>query len=274
MKSSNARLFWGRAAHGLKVLFVSLYPFVWVLLSSLKDNAQIYASPFGLPGVFHWENYADAWDKASVGTGFGNSMFICVLALILLIALTSMGSYVLARIRKSRFLSLYFSLGLMIPIHALLIPTLILYKQLRLTDNPLGLVLVYAAVNVPISMFIINGFMESIPRELDEAATIDGCGRAGIFFRVVLPVAMPGVATVATLSFLNIWNDLVFGLVLISTPARRTLAVCVSVLKGSYATQYGLLCAGLAVSILPVIAMYLLFQKQIVQGMTAGAVKG
>ncbi len=272
--------FGGRVAHALKVLLVvffavlSLYPFVWVLLSSLKDNTDIYANPFGIPRVFHPANYADAWQKANVGAGFGNSMVICVLALALLVVLTAMGSYVLTRVRPNRWLSGFFALGLMIPLHALLIPTLILYKDLQLTDKVAGMVLIYAAVNIPISMFIVSGFMQGIPAELDEAATIDGCGRAGTFFRVILPVATPGVATVATLSFLNIWNDLLFGLVLISTPAKRTLAVCISVLKGSYATQYGLLCAGLAVSILPVILMYLLFQKQIVQGMTAGAVKG
>lgn len=272
--------FGGRVAHAIKVLFVlffavlSLYPFLWVLLSSLKDNTEIYANPFGLPQFFHPENYADAWQKADVGVGFGNSMLVCVLALAILVVITAMGSFVLTRVHPSKLLSGYFALGLMIPLHALLIPTLILYKNLQLTDKALGLVLIYAAVNVPISIFIISGFMQGVPKELDEAATIDGCGRAGTFFRVMLPVATPGIATVATLSFLNIWNDLLFGLVLISTPAKRTLAVCISVLKGSYATQYGLLCAGLAVSIFPVILMYLLFQKQIVQGMTAGAVKG
>lgn len=270
----------GRVAHALKVIFIlffavlSLYPFLWVLLSSLKDNTDIYANPFGLPHVLHPENYVDAWKKAAVGAGFGNSLFICVLALAIGVVITAMGSYVLTRVRPSKLLSGYFALGLMIPLHALLIPTLILYKNLQLTDRALGMVLIYAAINVPISIFILSGFMQGVPKELDEAATIDGCGRTGTFFRVMLPVSTPGIATVATLSFLNIWNDLLFGLVLISTPAKRTLAVCISVLKGSYATQYGLLCAGLAVSILPVILMYLLFQKQIVQGMTAGAVKG
>lgn len=272
--------FGGQIAHAVKVVIIlllavlSLYPFVWVLLSSLKDNTDIYANPFGLPSVLHPENYADAWRKAAVGVGFGNSMLICVLALAVLVVITAMGSFVLTRVRPSKLLTGYFTLGLMIPLHALLIPTLILYKNLQLTDQAAGLVLIYAAVNVPISLFIVSGFMQGLPKELDEAATIDGCGRAGMFFRVILPVSTPGIATVATLSFLNIWNDLLFGLVLISSPAKRTLAVCISVLKGSYATQYGLLCAGLAVSILPVILMYLLFQKQIVQGMTAGAVKG
>ena len=269
-----------QVAHAFKVLFVlffavlSLYPFLWVLLSSLKDNTEIYANPFGLPHFFHPENYTDAWQKADVGVGFNNSMLICVLALAIGVVITAMGSFVLTRVRPSKLLSAYFALGLMIPLHALLIPTLILYKNLQLTDKALGMVLIYAAVNVPISIFIISGFMQGIPKELDEAATIDGCGRASTFFRVILPVSTPGIATVATLSFLNIWNDLLFGLVLISTPTKRTLAVCISVLKGSYATQYGLLCAGLAVSILPVILMYLLFQRQIIQGMTAGAVKG
>ena len=162
----------------------------------------------------------------------------------------------------------------MIPVHALLIPSVLIFKRLHLIDHLSGLMIVYTAVNISFAMFIMNGFMEGIPRELDEAATIDGCGRAGIFFHIVFPVAKPGIATVATITFLNCWNDLLLGLVLISTPARKTLSMTISALKGSYVTQYGLLCAGFVISIVPVVFMYLLFQKQVIAGMTAGAVKG
>ncbi len=253
---------------------VCLYPFLWVVLSSLKDNSEIYRDPFGIPVSPMLENYAKAWKGAEVGRNFLNSMTVCLATLVILVIITAMGSYILTRVKKSVILDTYFSLGIMIPIHALLIPSVLIFKNLHLTDNLLSLVIMYAAVNVSFSMFVMNGFMKGIPKELDEAATIDGCGKGQIFFRIIMPVAKPGIATVATLAFLNCWNDLLMGLVLISSPQKKTLALAISALKGSYATQYGLLCAGFVISIVPVMLMYLLFQKQVIAGMTAGAVKG
>lgn len=253
---------------------VCLYPFLWVVLSSLKDNSEIYRDPFGIPVSPMFENYAKAWKGAEVGRNFLNSMTVCLATLVMLVIITAMGSYILTRVKKSVILDTYFSLGIMIPIHALLIPSVLIFKNLHLTDNLLSLVIMYAAVNVSFSMFVMNGFMKGIPKELDEAATIDGCGKGQIFFRIIMPVAKPGIATVATLAFLNCWNDLLMGLVLISSPQKKTLALAISALKGSYATQYGLLCAGFVISIVPVMLMYLLFQKQVIAGMTAGAVKG
>ena len=162
----------------------------------------------------------------------------------------------------------------MIPIHALLIPSVLIFKKIGLTDNLFSLVLMYTAINISLSMYIMNGFFDSIPREMDEAATIDGCSRSQIFLRIIFPIAKPGIATVATLAFLNCWNDLLMGLVLLSSPQKKTLSLAISALKGSYATRYGLLCAGFVISIVPVVIMYLLFQKQVIAGMTAGAVKG
>ena len=253
---------------------ISLYPFIWVLISSFKDNNSIFGDPFGLPKELLIENYREVWEGADVGRNFLNSMFVCLVTLVILIMITSMGSYILTRVWKNGLLSIYFSLGIMIPIHALLIPSVLIFKRMGLTDNLFALVLMYTATNISFSMFIMNGFFEGIPREMDEAATIDGCSRSQIFFRIIFPIAKPGIATVATLAFLNCWNDLLLGLVLISSPHKKTLSLAISALKGSYATRYGLLCAGFVISIIPVVIMYLLFQKQVIAGMTAGAVKG
>jgi len=253
---------------------ISLYPFIWVLNSSFKDNNDIYSNSFGLPKVIQWGNYVEAWKGARVGRSFLISLTVCMVTVIILVVITAMGSYILTRVHKSAFLSVYLSLGIMIPIHAMLIPSVIIFKYLHLQDNLFSLVLVYIATNISFSLYIMKGFMERIPKELDEAATIDGCSKAGIFFRIIFPIAKPGIATVATLAFLNCWNDLLLGLVLISDPAKKTLSMSISALKGSYVTQYGLLCSGFVISIVPVVIMYLLFQKQVVQGMTAGAVKG
>lgn len=253
---------------------ISLYPFLWVVCSSLKDNNSIFGDPFGLPKNMIWENYTEVWSGADVGKNFFNSMLVCIATLVILVFVTSMGSYILTRVWKNGLLSVYFSLGIMIPIHALLIPSVLLFKRMGLTDNLFGLVLMYAAANISFSMYIMNGFFGGIPREMDEAATIDGCSESQIFFQVIFPIAKPGVATVATLAFLNCWNDLLLGLVLISSPQKKTLTLAISALKGSYAARYGLLCAGFVISIVPVVIMYLLFQKQVIAGMTAGAVKG
>ena len=253
---------------------ISLYPFIWVLISSFKDNNSIFGDPFGLPKELLIENYREVWEGADVGRNFLNSMYVCLVTLVILIVITSMGSYILTRVWKNGFLSIYFSLGIMIPIHALLIPSVLIFKRMGLTDNLFALVLMYTATNISFSMFIMNGFFEGIPREMDEAATIDGCSSSQIFFRIIFPIAKPGIATVATLAFLNCWNDLLLGLVLISSPHKKTLSLAISALKGSYATRYGLLCAGFVISIIPVVIMYLLFQKQVIAGMTAGAVKG
>lgn len=253
---------------------ISLYPFIWVVISSLKSNNEIYGSPFSLPENPLWENYAEAWKGAYVGRSFINSMLVCIGALLLLIMITSMACYILTRVWQNKFLNGYFSLGIMIPIHALLIPSVLIFKSLHMQDSLFSLILVYVALNISFSMFILNGYLQNIPKELDEAATIDGCSKAQIFFRVILPVAKPGIATVATLAFLNCWNDLLLSLVVISTPQKRTLTMAISALQGSFATDYGLLCSGFVITIVPVVVMYLIFQKQVIAGMTAGAVKG
>ena len=253
---------------------ISVYPFIWVVVSSLKDNSEIFGNSFGPPSTIRWDNYMEAWKGASVGRSFINSMLVSAAAVVILAIIASMGSYALTRIIKSRTLSTYFLLGLMMPIHALLIPSVLIFKEIHLQDNLASLVIVYIAVNISFSMFIMSGFLQSIPKEIDEAARIDGCGKGRIFFSILLPLAKPGIATVATIAFLNCWNDLLLGLVMISTPEKRTLSVAISVLKGAYLTRYGLLCAGFVISIAPVVAMYVLFQKQVIAGMTAGAVKG
>lgn len=254
--------------------FLSLYPFLWVVITSFKDNNAIYGDPLGLPVNPMIENYSAAWAGAEIGRNFVNSMMVCLATLCLLILITAMGSYVLMRVWRLPFMNLYLSLGIMVPVHALLIPAVLLFKKLHMTDQLGSLVLIYTAANISFSMFILNGFFRHIPQELDEAAFIDGCSRTQVFFRIILPVAKPGIATVATLTFLNCWNDLLLSLVLISSPQKKTLSVAISALKGSYNTQYGLLCAGFVISIIPVVVMYLLFQKQVIAGMTAGAVKG
>ena len=138
------------------VAIVSLYPFIWVLISSFKDNNSIFGDPFGLPVKIAFENYKEVWAGADVGRNFLNSMIVCLTTLVILIIITSMGCYILTRVWKNTFLSTYFSLGIMIPIHALLIPSVLIFKKIGLTDNLFSLVLMYTAINISLSMYIMN----------------------------------------------------------------------------------------------------------------------
>ena len=184
-----------------------LYPFLWVVLSSLKDNSSIYGDPFGMPMPPMFENYAKAWKGADVGRNFINSMAVCLATLAVLIVITAMGSYILTRVRRSILLDTYFSLGIMIPIHALLIPSVLIFKNLHLTDNLFSLVIMYAAVNISFSMFIMNGFMKGIPKELDEAAEIDGAGRFQRMWNITVPGLLPTFFVLLLMSIANILTN-------------------------------------------------------------------
>ena len=250
------------------------YPFLWVIITSFKNNEQIFGDPFGLPKSWLFQNYSEAWSGASIGQDFLNSCIICFAAIAILSLIASMAAYTLTRVVKSVWLNAFFTLGLMIPIHAVLIPSVILFKNIGLINSLLSMIIIYVSSNLSISIFILTGFYEVIPKEMEESATMDGCGRVRLFFSIMLPISKPGIATAATLSFLNSWNDLLYGLVLISSPQLKTITMGIAALKGSYETQYGMICAGFVIAILPVVLMYTLFQKQIIKGMTAGAVKG
>ncbi len=252
----------------------TLFPFYWVLVSSLKDKHQIYANPFGLPANWHWGNYADIWQTAHLSRYFWNSLFVSACAVAIMLLIGALAAYVLAHREKSGWLYAYFTLGIMIPVHAILIPSFVLLKQLHLLNSHFGLILIYAVSNLSLCVFILHGFLKGIPRELEEAAAIDGYGRVRTFVSIVLPLAKPGLATVGTLGFLNCWNEYLFAYVLIGSEPSKTLTQGVMALTGQYSTDYALVCAGLVVSMLPLWLVYMLFQEQIVKGMTAGAVKG
>jgi len=253
---------------------LALFPFLWVLTNSFRSNNEIFAAPFAIPKSFKISNFTNAWSTANIGTYFVNSVLISVLAVGVMLILASMASYALARLIPSEGLYTYFTLGIMIPIHAMLIPTFMMLRQAHLLNTRPGLAIVYCAANLSLSIFILVGFMKGLPKELEEAALVDGANIFTIFFKIILPISKPGIATVGTLAFLNTWNDFLYAQVLISSPELKTLTQGIANLKGQYGTDYGLMSAGLVITIIPVTIIYILFQEQVVKGMTAGAVKG
>jgi len=253
---------------------LALFPFLWIFLNSFKSNEEIYASPFRLPESFSFKNFQEAWLTAKIGTYFFNSILVAFGSVLVLALIAAMVSYYVSRISPNKLLYTFFTLGIMIPYHAMLIPTFIMLRNVDLLNSRFGLALVYCAVNLALSVFILVGFMKGIPIDIEEAAVIDGATVYRTFFEIILPIAKPGIATILTLSFLNAWNEFLFAQVLISNPVFKTLTQGILSLRGQYATDYGLMSAGLVITIIPVVIIYIFFQEQVVKGMTAGAVKG
>jgi raffinose/stachyose/melibiose transport system permease protein len=251
-----------------------LFPFVWSSISSLKENDEILIRTFSLPTVWKFENYPNAWVGAKMGMYFVNTSLYAVIATTTLLVITPMAAYVIARVKKSLLLYTFYTLGIMIPVHTTLLPSFILIRGLSLTNTRLSIILVYIAFNISISVFILVGFMRGIPKELEEAAFVDGCSRTYTFFKIIYPLSKPGLATIGILAFLNNWNDFLVPLILLTQDRLKVITQGVQELRGQYAQDYGLLTAGIVISFMPVVILYILFQEQMIRGLTAGALKG
>lgn len=255
---------------------VTLYPFFWLVISAFKTNTDFYARPFGLPQVWHGDNFTRAWESSRLGTAFGNSLIVAGGSLVLTLFIAALTSFILARFQfrwKGGVLT-FFVIGMLIPIHSTLVPLFILMKQMSLLNTYWALILPYTAFALPTAVFVLTAYLTSIPRELEEASFIDGTGLWGLFFRIMLPMSVPALATVTILSFLHSWNDFSFALVFINKTALKTLPLAIANFADGYQTDYGLSLAGMTLSVIPTIVLYLLFQEQMMKGMTAGAVKG
>lgn len=253
---------------------IDFYPFFWVLLSSFKDNISIMADPLGLPASIDFSSYIRAWRDVKIGVNFLNSIVYSAFGVILIMLLSSMAAFVLTRVWQSKALYGYFTLGIMIPIHAIIIPTFIIMKNLNIYNTRQGFIILITASNLSLAIFILTSFMQSIPVELDEAAYMDGCGYFKMFYKIALPMAKPGLATIGTLTLLNCWNEYLFAYIMLANEKIKTITQGIFALKGRYSTDYATLCAGLMIAIIPMMMFFVAFQEQVIGGMTAGAVKG
>jgi raffinose/stachyose/melibiose transport system permease protein len=260
----------------LAYALVTLYPLFWLFISSFKSNQEFFGSPFALPSVWQFENYTRAWEIGGIGTAFLNSVIVSVLSLVLTLFLGTLTAFIVSRLefRFKGFIMMLFVLGMLIPIHSTLVPLFILMKSLGILDTYASLILPYTAFELPIAVFVIAAYLTSVPKELEEAAMIDGNGYWGIFFRIITPLAVPAMATVSILGFLRFWNDFAFALVFINKQALKTLPLSLSMFSDGYGTDYSLTMAAMSIAVIPTIIIYLLFQNQIMKGMVAGAVKG
>ncbi|WP_436971872.1 carbohydrate ABC transporter permease [Paenibacillus popilliae] len=263
---------------GIWTLLV-IYPLLWSILGSFKTNQQfLLNAPWSLPEwPFEWANFTTVWNNYHLGTYFMNSLIVTVVSTVLALLLSSTTSYIIARFPFRGSMALYnlYLSSMMIPLILGLIPLFFLLSNLHLDNSLLGLILVYTVTNLPFGVFVLVGFFRSMPKELDEAASIDGSSHYGVFFRIMLPLAKPGLISVGMMNVLNIWNEYIIGTVLVNDPEKYTIPVGIAIMQAEmqYRTEWGPLFAGLLLSIIPVLVLYMIFQKQITSGMMAGAIK-
>ena len=278
MKGNKKALAWKIVIYIFLVLMAFLYlaPLVWMFFVSLKTNTEIFKSPFALPEEIQHGNFIFAWTAGKLGIATLNSAIVCVTALILNIIIGCMASFALGRLRfkMSGAVMTYFLIGMMIPIHCILIPLFKTFSNMHLYNSLLGLIIPYTVVSLPTTIFIMTGFFKNMPNEMFEAACIDGCSIYKIFTSIALPLSKTGIFVTALMAFVGNWNELLLAMVFISDDAKKTLPVALSKFVGPYNTNYTQMFAAIIIAILPTIIVYCCFSNQIVDGLTAGAVKG
>lgn len=255
---------------------IYLLPLAWVIYVSLKDDKTLFVSPWAMPEKLMFENYSFAWTAGRLGVATLNSIFVCVITLILCLLIGSMAAFAIGRMRwkLSGVVMTYFLTGMMIPVHCILIPVFTRFSKMHLTNSQAGLILPYLTLSLPITIFIMTGFFQSLPNELFESACIDGCSIYRSFSHIALPLSRTGLFVTGLMTFVANWNELLLAMVFISDDSKKTLPVSLSKFVGPYNTNYSQMFAAIVIAIIPTIIVYCLFSNQIVDGLTAGAVKG
>lgn len=255
---------------------IYLLPLVWVIYVSLKDDKTLFVSPWAMPEKLMFENYSFAWTAGRLGIAALNSALVCGVTLVLCLLIGSMAAFAIGRMRwkLSGAVMTYFLTGMMIPVHCILIPVFTRFSKMHLTNSQLGLILPYLTLSLPITIFIMTGFFQSLPNELFESACIDGCSIYKSFSHIALPLSRTGLFVTGLMTFVANWNELLLAMVFISDDAKKTLPVSLSKFVGPYNTNYSQMFAAIVIAIIPTIVVYCMFSNQIVDGLTAGAVKG
>lgn len=260
------------------LLIVSIYPVIWLIISSFKTQSEFNLnSVFSLPSSFSFENYIDAWTTGNMGTSFINSVICTAGSMILIILVALPISFAIAKMvwKLKNKMSAYITIGLLVPVQVALIPLFSVYNTIGLTNSRIGLILIYTAHSLPISVMLFTGFFSAIPDEMMEAAVIDGCSIYGVLIKVIFPIMKNSIMTVLTLQFMSSWNDLIFSQTLISQTEKRTIQTALIMFNGSHGeVNWGPLFAAMAIAIVPTLVIYMFLSKFMIKGMTAGAVKG
>ncbi len=256
---------------------IQVYPLIWLFLFSFKNNNEIYSgNAMGIPQVWRISNYLTVLTSGNVAVYLMNSVIVTAVTIAVSTILITTSAYSIVRLRwkMSKVFLTYILLGLMVPIHATLLPLFIILRNLNLLNTYLSLILPYVVFALPMGVFIMVGFLKSIPKELEESACLDGCGIYKTFYYIVLPLLRPAIATVAIFTFLSSWNELMFANTFINSEHLKTLTVGIMSLSGQQGTQWGSIGAGLVIATVPTLLIYFLLSDQLQKSMIAGALKG
>lgn len=269
-------------SHGMLVVWALMVgvPLLWVLWSSFKSSNGILTDPWGLPTVFHWENWSNAWNKANMGRYFINTVIVVGGSVVGTMVLGSMAAYVLARFQffGNRFIYYLFVAGMSFPVFMLVIPLFFVMRDFptgSLLTTYQGLILVYIAYSLPFTVFFMTAFFRTLPTSVAEAAMIDGASHTRTFFQVMLPMAKPGLISIGIFNFLGQWNQYLLPMVLNQEEKDYVLTqgLAMIALQQGYENDWGALMAGMMIAMLPVLIVYFIFQRQVQAGLTAGAMK-
>jgi len=261
----------------LLIVLISIGPILWVALGSFKTNKELFSGgAFSLPSSLQFKNYIDALKIAPIGKFFCNSMIICIGNTVLSILIVSCCAYVVARFdfKFKNAIVLIISSVLLIPSQSISQPIFALFKALKLFDTKIGLILVYLAFSIPVTFYIMRSYFLSIPRSIEESAYIDGAGFLKTYTRIIIPLAKPGLATAGIVQFLGSWNEFYFALVLTSGNDARTIPIALNYYTSQFSSNYPAMFSAVILTVIPTIIIFVLAQEQVVESLTAGAVKG
>jgi len=256
------------------VLF--LYPIIWLFLNSFKSNTELFDSPWSFPALLSLDNYKRAIIFGNIGRYFINSLIVTIIVVLLSTVLSAMAAYGIERLKwkKSKLVLSVFLLGLTIPSHATIIPLFSMFNSIRINNTYMAVIIPHIVFTLPISIFILTGFFQSIPLEMEEAAFMDGYSIPKSFIKIIFPISTPSIVTVGVITFITAWNDLLFPQIFLSDPSMMTLPVGLTTFNGRYSTDYVGMIAAVVITIVPSIITYSIMHKRIIDGMVAGAVKG
>lgn len=261
----------------LAIFFITcMYPIVWMIINSFKTTEELFANTWGLPAEFTLKNYYNALVKNHMLTYFGNSVLVSFISVALILILSLLAAYGVTRLRWKWGPSALkvFLLGLMVPAYGSIIPLYSMFMKMGILNQYIAVIIPHVTFGLATAIFILSGFFASIPASLEEAAVIDGCSVPAVFLRVVCPLVAPGAVTVAVISFVSVWNDLLFSQIFLNDKAKMPLAIGLMEFRGMYSTDHAGMIAAVVITVIPVIAVYTILHKYIIEGMIAGAVKG
>ncbi len=256
--------------------FTCIFPAVWLFYSSLKEKSEFYANPIGLPENPSFQHYISIFTNSDIMVWLGNTARNSFLSLFFILSFGFVIGYFLSRYRfkGSKLLYSYFLIGMLVPVHALMVPMYVLFTKAGLTDNWFTLVLPYTAFGLPITIFLVESFVKSVPVEVEEAAAIDGSSIHRTLFQIIMPICKPILVTAGIIQFFTVWNEFTFSLILIDSARWMTVPVGITLFKGQFTTDYPKMMTAMIIAILPAMIIYFIFSKHIIKGMVAGAVKG